>query len=92
MTLKQKLFGVMDFFCVIRYYKDYAFRKKPQKFDYYFARFVLSKSVVELHVVHERGPRYFSPKDMVTFLANRINGTSMGRPRKILKRFDQPTD
>jgi hypothetical protein len=91
-SLKQRTFGVMDFFCAIRYYKDHAARKKPQRFDYYLTRFVLSESVVELQVYHERGPRYFSPKDMVDFLTNRINGTSARRSRRILKRIKQPTE
>jgi hypothetical protein len=81
--LKQEPFGVMDFFCAIRYYKDYASNKKPLKFDYYIIRFVFSESIVELQVFHERGPRYFSPKDIVVFLMDRINETSA---RKVLKR------
>jgi hypothetical protein len=84
--LKQEPFGVMDFFCAIRYYKDYASNKKPLKFDYYIIRFVFSESIVELQVFHERGPRYFSPKDIVVFLMDRINETSA---RKVLKRTEE---
>jgi hypothetical protein len=84
--VKQDPFGVMDFFCAIRYYKDYASNKKPLKFDYYIIRFVFSESIVELQVFHERGPRYFSPKDIVVFLMDRINETSA---RKVLKRTEE---
>ncbi len=86
-TLKRATFGIMDFFFAIRYYKDFVSKKKPLKFDYYITRFIFSENVVELQVLHERGPRYFSPKDMVTFLMNRINETSA---RKILKKIKQP--
>jgi hypothetical protein len=88
-ALKQEPFGVMDFFCAIRYYKDYTSRKKPLKFDYYITRFIFGEGLVELQVFHERGPRYASPKDMITFLTDRINETSA---RKILKKIKQPRD
>jgi hypothetical protein len=88
-AVKQEPFGVMDFFCAIRYYKDYAARKKPQKFDYYMTRFIFGEGAVELQVFHERGPRYFSPKDIVAFLIDRINETSA---RRILKKIKPPKD
>ena len=88
-ALKLEPFGVMDFFFAIRYYKDYASSKKPLKFDYYITRFVFSEGMVEFQVFHERGPRYFSPKDMVTFLMGRINEASA---RRILKKIKQPRD
>ena len=91
-SLKQRTYDVMDFFCAIRYYKEYPARKKPQKFDYYLARFVLNQNLVQLQVFHERGPRYFSPKDMVAFLASRINGGSGRRSRKFLKPIRKATD
>jgi hypothetical protein len=88
-ALRQEPFGVMDFFCAIRYYKNYASSKKPLKFDYYITRFIFDEGLVELQVFHERGPRYFSPKDVLTFLTERINETSA---RKILKRIKQLRD
>ncbi len=91
-SLKQKTYDIMDFFCAIRYYKEYPARKRPQKFDYYLARFLLSQNHVQLQVFHERGPRYFSPDDMIAFLQDRVNGGSARRSRKILKRIKGPTD
>ena len=84
-ALRKEPFAMMDFFCAIRYYKDYATRKKPLRFDYYITRFVFSENMVELQVFHERGPRYFSPKDIVTFLTDRINDNSA---KKILKKIE----
>jgi hypothetical protein len=76
---------VMDFFCAIRYYKDYASAKKPLKFDYFMARFVFTEeSQMELQVFHERGPRYVSPRDLITFLQKKINeGSAMGKLKQV---------
>lgn len=83
-ALRKKTFQLMDFFCAVRYYKDAGEKKAPLKFDYYLMRFVFDKNSVEFQVFHERGPRYISPQDLVTFLVNEINKTS----RRILKRVE----
>jgi hypothetical protein len=76
-VLRNEAFRVMDFFCAIRYYKDYTSSKKPLRFDYYMLRFVFAeKSWLEIQVFHERGPRYISPKDLTAFLLKKINETS----------------
>jgi hypothetical protein len=75
----------MDLFCAVRYYKGTAEKKAPLKFDYYMLRFIFGKNTVEIQVFHERGPRYISPEDIVTFLVNMINETSK---RKILKKIE----
>jgi hypothetical protein len=82
-ALKKEPFKMMDFFCVIRYYKDYASSRKPLKFDYYMARFIFAEeNMLEIQIFHERGPRYVPPKALTTFLSDRINETS---PKAILK-------
>jgi hypothetical protein len=75
----------MDIFCAVRYYKDAAEKKAPLKFDYYMLRVIFGKNSVEIQVFHERGPRYISPEDIVTFLVNMINATST---RKVLKKIE----
>jgi hypothetical protein len=80
--LKKGPLQSMDFFCAVRYYKAAEEKKKPLKFDYYMIRAVFGKNAVEIRVFHERGPRYVSPEDIVTFLVKRINETSS---RTILK-------
>jgi len=84
-ALKKEPFQVMDLFCAVRYYKDKKEKKTPLKFDYYIMRAVFGKNVVEVRVFHERGPRYISPEDIVTFLAKKINKTST---KKILKKVE----
>ena len=83
-ALKKGALRSMDIFCAVRYYKDAA-EKAPLKFDYYMLRVVFGKNSVEIQVFHERGPRYISPEDMVTFLVNMINATST---RKVLKKIE----
>jgi len=82
-ALRKATFQTMDFFCAVRYYKGVA--KAPLKFDYYLMRFVFGKNSVEIQVFHERGPRYISPEDIITFLVNKIDEASA---RKILKKIE----
>jgi hypothetical protein len=84
-ALKKEPFQVMDLFCAVRYYKNKTEKKTPLKFDYYIMRAVFGKNAMEMRVFHERGLRYISPEDIVTFLVNKINEASA---RKILKRFE----
>jgi hypothetical protein len=81
-ALKKETFRVIDFFCAVRYYKAKTEKKTPLKFDYYMMRFVFGKDSMEMRVFHERGPRYISPEDIITFLMKQINKTSA---KKILK-------
>ncbi|MGQ9530885.1 MAG: hypothetical protein ACUVQX_04920 [Candidatus Bathycorpusculaceae bacterium] len=83
-AINKKPFQLMDFFCAIRYYKTQNEEKKPLRFDYYMIRFTFNKKYVELHVFHERGPRYVSPEDIINFILDKINGAFS---RKILKIF-----
>lgn len=82
-ALRRTPFRTMDFFCAVRYYKGIT-EKTPLKFDYYMLRAIFGNNSVEIQVFHERGPRYISPEDMISFLVNMINDTSR---RKILKRI-----
>ena len=82
-VLRKETLRLMDFFCAVRYYKGTSEKKTPLKFDYYMTRVVFGKNSVEIRVFHERGPRYISPEDIVTFLVNRINEASA---RNILKK------
>jgi len=81
---KERLLS-MDFFCSIRYYKSNGEKKTPLKFDYYMLRTIFSKGTFEVHVLHERGPRYISPEELTLFIFTKINETS-NRNRRILKK------
>jgi hypothetical protein len=84
-VLRKGALRSMDLFCAVRYYKGTAEKKAPLKFDYYMMRVIFGKNTVEIQVFHERGPRYISPEDIITFLVNMINETST---RKILKKIE----
>jgi hypothetical protein len=72
-ALQRAPFQVIDLFCAIRYYKNREEKKAPLRFDYYLMRVLFGKSGMEMRVFHERGPRYVSPEEIVTFLVNKIN-------------------
>jgi hypothetical protein len=72
---------IMDFFCVIRYYKYTKEKKTALKFDYYMLRTTFAKGTLEFQIFHERGPRYISPKELMDFLQTKLNED---RFRKIL--------
>jgi hypothetical protein len=74
----------IDFFVGIRYYKRKAEKKVPLKFDYYLFRTIYSKGNVEVHVHHERGPRYISPQDLTQLIFDKINDDSR---KKVLKKL-----
>jgi len=84
-ALRKAPFQTMDFFCAVRYYKGTAENKTPLKFDYYLMRLIFGKNSVEIQVFHERGPRYISPEDIITFLVNEVNKISS---RRTLKRVE----
>jgi hypothetical protein len=84
-ALRKTPFQTMDFFCAVRYYKGTAEDKTPLKFDYYMMRLIFGKNNLEIQVFHERGPRYISPEDIITFLVNEVNKTSS---RRTLKRIE----
>jgi len=82
-VLGKNRLGLLDFFCVIRYYKCKENKKKSLKFDYYLLRTIFGKGTLEVHVFHERGPRYISPQDLVDFLQCKLNENKI---KKVLKK------
>jgi hypothetical protein len=84
-ALKRGPFQVIDVFCAIRYYTNKEEKRAPLRFDYYLMRVLFDKNAIEMRIFHERGPRYISPEEIITFLAKKINGTS---ERKILRKLE----
>jgi len=77
---------LMDWFCVIRYYKNTQPKKTPMKFDYYMLRSsFMEAGLVHFQVFHERGPRYISPENLLIFIVRMVN---KGSKTKML----MPTD
>jgi hypothetical protein len=70
---QKKPFQTMDFLCSIRYYKIQNEKKTPLKFDYYILRFTFNKNTMEMEVFHERGPMHILPKEITTFIINKID-------------------
>jgi hypothetical protein len=73
-VLSKRSFAVLDLFCAIRYYKVMQEKRVPLKFDYYILRLSFGENgVVEFRIFHEKGPRYLTPEDLVTFIAQKVN-------------------
>jgi hypothetical protein len=83
--ISKELLNTIDFFCGIRYYKGKTEKKVPLKFDYYLLRTIYNKATVEVHVHHEKGPRYISPQDLTQLIFNKINEDSIKKNLKKLK-------
>jgi hypothetical protein len=84
-VIHKKPLQVMDFFCVLRYYKMQNGKETPLKFDYYMMRFTFNKDSMEIQIFHERGPRYMSPEDIANFVVNKIGETFSKKILKALK-------
>lgn len=64
---------IMDFLCVVRYYKIIENEKpRPLRFDYYFLRFVFNGKDVQVLAHHERGTRRISPEELLEFVLTQI--------------------
>ena len=84
-TTNKRNLRTIDLFWAIRYHTNSDNKKKPLKFDYYLARLSFDGKLVEVGVLHERGPRYVSPEELVNFLVKRLN-------RKYQKRILKPVE
>jgi hypothetical protein len=72
-VVEGKPFQILDFFCVLRYYKMQNDERKSLRFDYYMTRFVFNKNMMEIQVFHERGPRYVTPEELAFFVVEKIS-------------------
>jgi hypothetical protein len=86
-AINKKPFQVMDFLCLIRYYKTQREKKAPLRFDYYMLRFTFDKNSTAMQVFHERGPMHMSPEDLAQFVVNNVNATFS---KKVLKSLEIP--
>lgn len=71
--VSQGALPVLDFFCVVRYYRRSGRGVyRPLKFDYYLLRFLFYEGGVDLQVLHERGTRRLSIEDLHIIVVNRV--------------------
>lgn len=63
---------VLDFICIVRYYKKDGRDRRPLKFDYYLLRFLFYDETVEFQIFHERGTRRLSIEDLLKIIFNRF--------------------
>lgn len=83
--IDRKPLHILDFLCVLRYYRTQNDKERPLRFDYYMLRFVFDKRSIEMRVFHERGSMHISPEEMVEFVGNRINTAFSKRVLRIVE-------
>jgi hypothetical protein len=71
--------NLLDFFCVIRYYRCQLQKKTALKFDYYILRTSFTVKTVEFRIFHKQGPRYIAPEELVNMITDSINKTAVKR-------------
>jgi len=72
-NLEKKVFEVLDFIWIMRYYVPGKEKDKPLKFDYYLLRFIFRRGAMELRVHHEKGPRRLSTEDLIRLISDELN-------------------
>ncbi|MDR2204224.1 MAG: hypothetical protein LBE76_08055 [Nitrososphaerota archaeon] len=72
-VIKYRQVSVLDFFCVIRYYRCNVQKRIALKFDYYMLRVNFAAKRAEFRVFHKQGLRYINPEDLVMMIVNKIN-------------------
>ena len=81
-TISKNPLQVMDFLCVVRYYRLRGQKKTTLRFDYSLIRFTFNKDIMGVQVYHERGPRHTSPEDISNFIVSKVNEESSKRALK----------
>ena len=71
--VKARQIAVLDFFCIIRYYKYNTQKKIALKFDYYICRIAFIAKKVEFQIFHKQGPRYIVPEELVMLIRDNVN-------------------
>lgn len=73
--INERSVRILDFFCIMRYYRLREGKRRALRFDYYFLRFLFSNNnkFFEVQVFHERGLGRITIEDLIKFLVENIN-------------------
>jgi len=77
--------GIMDFICIIRYYKPINKRFRALRFDYYLLRFIFGKDMFEVRVFHEKGLQRIDAKTLIEILAEGVNSELLEKDENPIK-------
>lgn len=72
-TVSKDALPMLDFICIVRYYKRDAEVYRPLKFDYLLLRFAFYGGSVDFQIFHERGTRRLSIEDVSTIIISKID-------------------
>jgi hypothetical protein len=80
--ISERAFSIMDFLCVLRYYRTKNEKQTPLRFDYYMFRLKFDKGMIEMRIFHERGSMHISPEEIANLVRDKVNAAFS---RKVLK-------
>ena len=82
------IYRIMDFICIIRYYKPASKiikRFRALRFDYYLLRFIFGRDVFEIRVFHEKGLQRIDAKTLIEILAEGVNSELLEKDENPIK-------
>jgi len=71
--MEKRIFEILDFILIARYYVSEEGKRKSLKFDYYMLRFIFKSGIMELRVHHEKGTRRLPLEDLIRLIGEKIN-------------------
>ncbi|MEM0010443.1 MAG: hypothetical protein QXT84_01975 [Candidatus Bathyarchaeia archaeon] len=80
-AISGKILRVLDFLCIIRYYRVRDDKRVALRSDFFFLRFLFNNDELEIQVFHEKGLQRVSTNDLVKFLVEKIRFGLMGQDR-----------
>jgi hypothetical protein len=81
-AIKKGRLSTLDFFCAIRYYRVEGEKRVALKFDYYMIKTNFAVGSIEFQFHHRQGPRYISPEDLASLIADKTNAVASKRVLK----------
>jgi hypothetical protein len=83
-AMQKKPFGIMDFFCALRYHKTQGKESSPLRFDYFMVRLAFNEGLIEMRISHEKGPRHVEPEDVIRLIVNEVNQACKKKTLRII--------
>ncbi|MEM2876353.1 MAG: hypothetical protein QXL67_05330 [Candidatus Bathyarchaeia archaeon] len=83
--IEKEPFTLMDFFCVLKYYKTVDGTLKPLKFDYSLIRFEFEDERLSVLYFHERGTKRIEFSQLIKFILSNMLSILGRRSRKGIK-------
>jgi len=83
-AIQEKPLRIMDFLCALRYHRTQGKERTALRFDYFMLRLAFKEGLMEMRILHERGPRHVEPQDLMRLVADEINQACKKKALKML--------